>query len=169
MRGRLLKTLMVILVLIPVGLTAYLAKSLYQRKGVPEALENLTRQIFQSKEEERKAEKRADELERKTAELQGAYDALVADLRGEMDSREVRVRRFRESLEINFVDKVLFASGSAEVTPHGRDVLAKVAGGAGQDPGQEHLRGRAHRHHAHPFLRPCSRPTGSCPRPGPRP
>lgn len=128
MRGRMLKVLMVILVLIPVGLSAYLARSLYQRKGVPEALENLTRQLFQSKEDEHKAEKRAEQLERKAAELQSAYDALVADLRGEMDSKEVRIRRFKEALEINFVDKVLFASGSAEVTPHGRDVLSKVAG-----------------------------------------
>ena len=59
MRGRLLKIFMVILVLVPVGLTAYLANSLYHRKGVPQALENLTRQLFQSKEEEKKAEKRA--------------------------------------------------------------------------------------------------------------
>jgi len=126
MRARLLKVFMVILVLVPVGLTAYLANSLYHRKGVPEALENLTKQLFQSKAEERKAETRAKVLERKTEELQTAYDALVADLRGEVDSRDIRVRQFREKLEINFVDKVLFASGSAEVTPKGRDILSRV-------------------------------------------
>ncbi|WP_300164303.1 OmpA family protein [Solidesulfovibrio sp.] len=128
MRGRLLKVLMVLLVLVPVGLTAYLANNLYHRKGVPEALENLTKQLFRSKEEERKAEVRAAELERKADELQTAYDALVADLRGEVDSRDIRVRQFREKLEINFVDKVLFASGSAEITPHGREILLKVGG-----------------------------------------
>ena len=126
MRGRMLKVLMVILVLLPVGLTAYLANSLYHRKGVPEALENLTRQLFQSKAEEHKAETRAKDLERKTEELQTAYDSLVADLRGEVDSRDIRVRQFREKLEINFVDKVLFASGSAEITPKGRDILSRV-------------------------------------------
>ncbi|WP_428562667.1 MAG: OmpA family protein [Solidesulfovibrio sp. DCME] len=128
MRGRLLKVLMVVLVLLPVGLTAYLANNLYHRKGVPEALENLTKQLFRSKEDERKAEARAVELERKADELQTAYDALVADLRGEVDSRDIRVRQFREKLEINFVDKVLFASGSAEITPHGREILLKVGG-----------------------------------------
>ncbi|WP_029460017.1 OmpA family protein [Solidesulfovibrio alcoholivorans] len=128
MRGRWLKVLMVVLVLVPVGLTAYLANNLYHRKGVPEALENLTRQLFRSKEDERKAEARAVELERKAGELQTAYDALVADLRGEVDSRDIRVRQFREKLEINFVDKVLFASGSAEITPRGRAILLKVAG-----------------------------------------
>ena len=126
MRGRLLKIFMVILVLVPVGLTAYLANSLYHRKGVPQALENLTRQLFQSKEEEKKAEKRAQDLERKTEELQTAYDALVADLRGEVDSRQIRVRQFREKLEINFVDKILFPSGSAEISPRGRDILTRV-------------------------------------------
>lgn len=129
MRRRLLKILMVLLVLVPVALSAYLANTLYHRKGVPEALQALTRQLFQSKADEQKAEKRAQVLERKTAELQSAYDALVADLRGEVDSKEVRVRRFGEKLEINFVDKVLFDSGSAVVTPHGREVLGKVAGG----------------------------------------
>ncbi len=132
MRGRLLKVFMVVLVLIPVGLTAYLANSLYHRKGVPEALEDLTKQLFKSKEEERKAAVRAEELERKTAELQTAYDSLVADLKGEVDSREIRVKRFREKLEINFVDKVLFDSGSADITPRGRDILAKVAGVLGK-------------------------------------
>lgn len=128
MRGRVLKVLMVVLVLIPVGLTAYLANNLYHRKGVPEALENLTKQLFQSKEEERKAEHRTVELEHKTAELQAAYDALVAGLQGEVDSREIRVRQFQEKLEINFVDKILFASGSSEITPRGREILLKVAG-----------------------------------------
>ena len=129
MRRRLLKILMVLLVLIPVGLSIYLANTLYHRKGVPEALDALSKQLFQSKQEENKAEKRAEALERKTAELQSAYDALVADLRGEVDSKEVRVRRFGEKLEINFVDKVLFDSGSAVVTPHGREILGKVASG----------------------------------------
>jgi len=136
MRGRLLKVFMVILVLLPVGLTAYLANSLYHRKGVPEALENLTKQLFQSKEEERKAETRAKVLERKTEELQTAYDALVADLRGEVDSREIRVRQFREKLEINFVDKVLFASGSADITPKGRDILGRVGAVLGKVKGK---------------------------------
>ena len=128
MRGRLLKVLMVVLMLIPVGLTAYLANNLYHRKGVPEALENLTKQLFRSKEEERKAEAKAVALEQKANELQTAYDALVADLRGEVDSRDIRVRQFREKLEINFVDKILFASGSAEITPRGREILLKVGG-----------------------------------------
>ena len=128
MRGRLLKVLMVALVLIPVGLTAYLANNLYHRKGVPEALENLTKQLFRSKEDERKAQARAVALEQKANELQTAYDSLVSDLRGEVDSRDIRVRQFREKLEINFVDKVLFASGSAEITPRGHEILLKVAG-----------------------------------------
>ena len=128
MRGRLLKVLMVALVLIPVGLTAYLANNLYHRKGVPEALENLTKQLFRSKADERKAQARAVELEQKANELQTAYDSLVSDLRGEVDSRDIRVRQFREKLEINFVDKVLFASGNADITPRGHEILLKVAG-----------------------------------------
>jgi hypothetical protein len=36
------------------------------------------------------------------------------------------VRQFREKLEINFVDKILFPSGSAEISPRGRDILTRV-------------------------------------------
>jgi flagellar motor protein MotB len=121
-----LKVLMVAIVLVPVALTAYLAKTLYERQGVPEAVESLARQLFKSKEEERQAAEQVRELEKKTEELKTAYDALLAELQGEVDANDVRIRRFQGKIEINFVDKVLFVSGSAEITPRGQTVLGKV-------------------------------------------
>ncbi|NMC50178.1 MAG: OmpA family protein [Desulfovibrio sp.] len=121
-----LKMLMVVVVLVPVALTAYLAKTLYERHGVPEAVESLAKQLFKSKEEERQAVEQVRELEKKAEELKTAYDALLAELQGEVDSRDVRIRRFGGKIEINFVDKVLFVSGSAEITPRGETILAKV-------------------------------------------
>ncbi|MFZ5811523.1 MAG: OmpA family protein [Thermodesulfobacteriota bacterium] len=121
-----LKMLMVVVVLVPVALTAYLAKTLYERHGVPEAVESLAKQLFKSKEEERQAVEQVRELEKKTEELKTAYDALLAELQGEVDSRDVRIRRFGGKIEINFVDKVLFVSGSAEITARGETILAKV-------------------------------------------
>jgi len=126
MKRRNLKALMVVAVLIPVILTVFLARSLYQRKGVPEALESLTRQLFMSKEDERKAEEAKAKVEVRAEELKSTYDALIADLKGEVESKEIKIRKFKEKLEINFVDKVLFLSGSAEITPRGRDILGKV-------------------------------------------
>ncbi|NDY57361.1 OmpA family protein [Desulfovibrio sulfodismutans] len=121
-----LKMLMVAIVLIPIALTAYLAKTLYERQGVPQAVESLAKQLFKSKEEERQATEQVRELEKKTEELKTAYDSLLAELQGEVDSKDVRIRRFREKIEINFVDKVLFVSGSAEITPRGQSILGKV-------------------------------------------
>ncbi len=126
MKKRNLKALMVVAVLIPVILTVFLARSLYQRKGVPEALESLTRQLFMSKEDERKAEEEKAKVEVRAEELKSTYDALIADLKGEVESKEIKIRKFKEKLEINFVDKVLFVSGSAEITPQGREILGKV-------------------------------------------
>lgn len=126
MSKRNLKMLMVIVVLVPVALTAYLAKTLYERQGVPEAVESLAKQLFKSKEEERQATEQVRELEKKTEELKTAYDALLAELQGEVDSRDVRIRRFGGKIEINFVDKVLFVSGSAEITAQGQNILGKV-------------------------------------------
>ncbi|MEF3698320.1 OmpA family protein, partial [Desulfolutivibrio sp.] len=121
-----LKVLMVAIVLIPIALTAYLAKTLYERQGVPQAVESLAKQLFKSKEEERQATEQVRELEKKAEELKTAYDSLLAELQGEVDSKDVRIRRFREKIEINFVDKVLFVSGSAEITPRGQSILGKV-------------------------------------------
>jgi len=121
-----LKLLMVVIVLVPVALTAYLAKTLYERQGVPQAVESLAKQLFKSKEEERQASEQVRELEKKAGELKTAYDALLAELQGEVDSKDVRIRRFQGKIEINFVDKVLFVSGSAEITPRGQTVLGKV-------------------------------------------
>jgi len=126
MKKRNLRLLMVALALIPVILTIFLARNLYQRKGVPEALESLTRQLFMSEEDERKAQEDKGKAEEKAEELKSTYDALIADLKGEVESKDIKIRKFREKLEINFVDKVLFVSGSAEITSQGREILSKV-------------------------------------------
>lgn len=123
-----LKTLMVVLAIVPVVVTVLLARHLYQRKGVPEAVQNLTKQLFASKEEEERIEKQLEEVVEQKKELQEAYDALVANLKGEVDSRDISIRQYAEKLEINFLDKLLFPSASAEITIPGRIVLKKVAG-----------------------------------------
>ncbi len=126
MKKRNIRLLMVALALIPVILTIFLARNLYQRNGVPEALESLTKRLFMSEEEERKAQEDKGKAEDRAEELKSTYDALITDLKGEVESKDIKIRKFREKLEINFVDKVLFVSGSAEITSQGREILSKV-------------------------------------------
>ncbi len=81
--------------------------------------------------------KRAAELERKLqAQLQakeaeisgvkGAYDQLVAALKGEISQKEIALHQVKEQLVVTILDRVLFPSGQATLTPEGRSIIKKV-------------------------------------------
>lgn len=83
--------------------------------------------------------RRADRLavslaERDTAEqaaiqeMRQAHDELFAALREEITAKDVSLRRAREGLAVSIVDRVLFPSGQAALTPDGREILDRVAG-----------------------------------------
>jgi chemotaxis protein MotB len=73
------------------------------------------------------AERRAEEAVA-IRELAQTYDALLAALRDEITEKDVALRRAREGLTVNIVDRVLlFPSGQARLTPQGRDVIDKLA------------------------------------------
>jgi chemotaxis protein MotB len=86
-------------------------------------------------EERRRAARLEQSLATRRAEtavalrdLQQTYDALVAALRDEITGKDVALRRAREGLTVSIVDRVLFPSGQARLTPEGREVIDKVAG-----------------------------------------
>jgi chemotaxis protein MotB len=74
--------------------------------------------------------KRNTELEKqKEAELQklkATYDELVKSLKGEIEAGEIQIRRMRDRLSVNLVEKILFDSGRADLKESGIDVLRKV-------------------------------------------
>lgn len=73
---------------------------------------------------------REAELAERTAEvekLRGTYDGLVSDLEAEVAAGQIEIQQLREGLRLNLTQDVLFSSGSPEVNPSGRQVLAKVA------------------------------------------
>jgi chemotaxis protein MotB len=64
--------------------------------------------------------------ERRAAD-QAMYDELLAALRREIADKDVELRRAREGVAVSIVDRVLFPSGQATLTPEGREVVDKVA------------------------------------------
>jgi chemotaxis protein MotB len=78
----------------------------------------------------------ADELERERVarllaedEIQRTYQGLVESLQAEVKSGQIEIESLKGRLQVRAVDQVLFDSGSAEIKPAGRTVLAKVANG----------------------------------------
>ncbi len=61
-----------------------------------------------------------------TRKVDNAYESLLKDLEPQVRSKEIAIERSEGRLEIHFVEKVLFLSGSAEVTSQGQAILAKT-------------------------------------------
>jgi len=67
-------------------------------------------------------------VESKVDKLQSTYDALISDLKEQIEKREVTIEAFEERLSVSFVDRILFDFGKATITREGKDVLEKVGG-----------------------------------------
>lgn len=73
---------------------------------------------------------REQELAAHSAELQriqGTYESLVEDLEQEVATGQIQIEQLREGLRLNLSDRILFPSGSAELSEQGVAVLKKVA------------------------------------------
>jgi chemotaxis protein MotB len=68
-------------------------------------------------------QKRKDE---ELTHLKTTYDELVEGLKDEIEAGEVQIRRMKDRLSVNLVDKILFDSGKASVKPTGVKILRKV-------------------------------------------
>lgn len=61
-----------------------------------------------------------------TTEAQSTYEGMVAQLRDEVSSGHVEIQRMRDGIRVNLAQDILFKSGSANLDPVGKDLLAKV-------------------------------------------
>jgi chemotaxis protein MotB len=54
------------------------------------------------------------------------HDKLVSELKDQVQKQEVTIKESQESLSLNFVDRILFEFGKADLTPEGEKILEKV-------------------------------------------
>lgn len=55
-----------------------------------------------------------------------SYEGMMSGLKAEIQNGEVTISNLQGKLTVNMVDRILFDSGSAEVKPAGRKILARV-------------------------------------------
>ncbi len=60
--------------------------------------------------------------------LNATHEELVGELTQEIEKGQIRIQRIQDKLQVDLVDKILFASGQAEVSEQGREVLRRVGG-----------------------------------------
>ena len=68
-------------------------------------------------------QRRQEELKRKEEEFRD----LRAELQKEIDAKEITITTLKGQLTVNLMDKILFASGKAEIKTDGKRVLDKIA------------------------------------------
>lgn len=64
--------------------------------------------------------------EARLAKLSNTYNTLVASLEEEIQRGEVTINQLKDKLSVNLVEKILFASGSADLTEAGMKVIRQV-------------------------------------------
>jgi len=58
--------------------------------------------------------------------LRTTYDELVRDMQAEIAQGQIQITRLADRLSVSMVDKILFPSGEADITPAGLRVLHRV-------------------------------------------
>ncbi len=79
-----------------------------------------------SAELEAKLEDVSKQKEEEIAKLKETYDQLAAGMREEIEQGQVKVTQLADRLSVSMVEKILFPSGEAEITPKGLKVLERV-------------------------------------------
>lgn len=76
---------------------------------------------------EEKTKQISEEKNQEILRLKTTYESLVEDLREQVDKGEIAVTQLADRLKMKIVDRVLFASGQAEISPRGREILKRVS------------------------------------------
>ena len=66
-------------------------------------------------------------LQKQAADKQAQYDALVGDLKKEVNDGQLKITQYKNMLTVDVADKILFDSGKADLKADGKGVLTKVA------------------------------------------
>jgi len=83
-------------------------------------LEERNRELSQQVKQERIAR------EARVAQMKNTYDELVDKMESEIKRGEITISDLQGRLTVNMVERILFASGEAEVKPAGLEVLTRV-------------------------------------------
>ncbi len=68
------------------------------------------------------SQEKEDEIDR----LKGTYETLMADMKEEIEQGQIKITQLADRLSVSMVDKILFPSGEAEITPEGLEILNRV-------------------------------------------
>ena len=130
-------TISVLMVLGILGYSAY-----QQRQQFTKVKAQLAELQHSANQASTQAERQAAQLQQELTNSQARIEALIKEkeavkkaqheieqqMRNALQSKDVTISELQGKLTVNILDRVLFASGEAELKPEGESVLSQVAG-----------------------------------------
>jgi len=65
-------------------------------------------------------------LESQMDQFESTHRSMIAELKNQIDRKEVNIKELKDKLSITFVDRILFEFGKSTVSPQGTEILKKV-------------------------------------------
>lgn len=96
-------------------------------ESLQQRIRNLSQEVVRLSDALKLSEGDAAKRARELREASKAHDALTASLRKEIEDGSIKITRLKNRLTVEIVDKIIFSSGSDQITSEGRDVLKKVS------------------------------------------
>ncbi len=110
---------MILSVLLAASIIAILSFSA-SYKNVKQSLQACEKNL--SEQDQKVAQRAEDQMK----QMKSTHDKLISDLKDQIQKQEVTIKESQESLSLNFVDRILFEFGKADLTPEGEKILKKV-------------------------------------------
>lgn len=85
-----------------------------------------TRVAELSKQLEEEIAKVSKQKEEEIQRLTSTQEQLINELKTEIDQKQIEIKQLADRLSVTMVDKILFPSGEADLTPAGLQVLQRV-------------------------------------------
>ncbi len=101
---------------------------LKEAAAVREARDGVLERLEQSLEERARLGSQLEELEQEREKATEQQTKLEAEMRAALESKDVTISELAGKLTVNILDRVLFASGEADIKEEGQAVLREVAG-----------------------------------------
>lgn len=111
--------IMILSVLLAASIIAILSFSA-SYKNVKQSLQACEKNLSEQNQ------KVAEITEAQIKQMKSTHDKLVIDLKDQIQKQEVTIKESQESLSLNFIDRILFEFGKADLTPEGEKILKKV-------------------------------------------
>lgn len=68
----------------------------------------------------------SSEKESELKKVKGAYEALIKEMKQEIDKGDIKITQAVDRLSVNLVEKILFDSGESELKPEGLKIIKRV-------------------------------------------